>query len=290
MQHVPQYKEMTTASRQAAFMYLHGRCNEGELGHGALAESARLFSVSHRAMALFWREMNKKIDDEYLDAEDVLANTLFFENNRNNRGRRHLWDRNELRVAVSNIAMAKRTTFRNMSKAVNVPKSTLHHLMHKEGLFHRHTSALQPHLTDDELAESHVYRAVKNKRHVKMVMFLCAQARPRWDEHANEMWDGKIGIWPIGQYEPAERTSVNRPAGTPVYVSLAYQQYDSTKINRIWLTLMAVLNKIIEHHGGNNFRLPHLKKGVLDVAGQLPNSLTVTAAALEYLDGHNYSE
>jgi hypothetical protein len=50
-----------------------------------------------------------------------------------------------------------------------------------------------------------------------MVMFLCAQARPRWDEHANEMWDGKFGIWPIGEYEPAERMSVNRPAGTPVW-------------------------------------------------------------------------
>jgi hypothetical protein len=48
------------------------------------------------------------------------------------------------------------------------------------------------------------------------------------------------------------------------------------------------MNKIIEHHGGNNFRLPHLKKGALDVAGQLPNSLTVTTAtALEYLDGQN---
>jgi hypothetical protein len=71
------------------------------------------------------------------------------------------------------------------------------------------------------------------------------------------------------------------------YVHLAYQEYDSAKINRIGLTLMAVLNPIIEHHGGNDFRLPHLKKGVLDVAGQLPNSLTVTAAALEYLDGNN---
>ena len=39
-------------------------------------------------------------------------------------------------------------------------------------------------------------------------MFLCAQARPRWDNNANQMWDGKIGIWPIGEYVPAARTSV----------------------------------------------------------------------------------
>ncbi len=79
----------------------------------------------------------------------------------------------------------------------------------------------------------------------------------------------------------------NDESGIIQYVSLAYQEYNPAKINRIWLTLMAVLNLIIDHHGGNDFRLPHLKKGVLDVAGQLPNSLTVTAAALEYLDGHN---
>lgn len=151
------FKQMSTATRQGAFIYLHGRCKEGELERGAMAEAARLFSVTHKAMALFWREMNKKIEDSFLDVDDVIANTLFFENDRTNRGRRPLWDRNELRVAV----------------------------------------------------------------------------------------------------------------------------------NRIWLTLMAVLNLIIDHHGGNDFRLPHLKKGVLDVAGQLPNSLTVTAAALDYLDGNN---
>jgi hypothetical protein len=79
----------------------------------------------------------------------------------------------------------------------------------------------------------------------------------------------------------------NDESGIIQYVSLAYQEYDPAKINRIWLTLMAVLNLIIDHHGGNDFRLPHLKKGVLDVAGQLPDSLTVTAAALDYLDGNN---
>jgi hypothetical protein len=218
-----------------------------------------------------------------LDVDDVIAKTLFFENDRTNRGRRPLWDRNELRVAVSNVPMGQRTTFSNMSKALNFPKSTLHYLIHKEGLFHRHTSALQPHLTDkhklarfmyaldevypvpnpdgeyrfkniydrvdvdekwfyltkksesyilinpdnvnnennenDQLGESHVYMTVKDSSKIKMVMFLCAQARPRWDNNnANQMWDGKIGIWPIGEYIPAVRTSVNQPpAGTPVW-------------------------------------------------------------------------
>jgi hypothetical protein len=31
------------------------------------------------------------------------------------------------------------------------------------------------------------------------------------------IWDGKIGIRSIGNWAPAQRTSINRPAGTPVW-------------------------------------------------------------------------
>lgn len=48
-------------------------------------------------------------------------------------------------------------------------------------------------------------------------MFLCAQARPRWNPETNSWWDGKLGIWPIGHKKRAERNSVNRAAGTWVW-------------------------------------------------------------------------
>jgi hypothetical protein len=57
-------------------------------------------------------------------------------------------------------------------------------------------------------------RHVKHKNFILKVMFLCAQARPRYDHSAQRMWDGKLGIWPIGNYTIAQRNSVNRPAGT----------------------------------------------------------------------------
>ena len=47
---------------------------------------------------------------------------------------------------------------------------------------------------------------------------------------------------------------------------------------------MGVLNLFIEHHGGNDFRLPHLRKAALRREGQLPITLPVTEAPLEYLD------
>ncbi|ETN19672.1 hypothetical protein PPTG_04906 [Phytophthora nicotianae INRA-310] len=55
---------------------------------------------------------------------------------------------------------------------------------------------------------------VKNKNYIIKVMFLCAVTRPRWDATRLRIWDGKIGLWPFAVYEPAERASKNRPAGT----------------------------------------------------------------------------
>lgn len=57
-------------------------------------------------------------------------------------------------------------------------------------------------------------RAVKSKRFIAKVMFLAAVARPRYDHRTNNNFDGKIGIWPFVQDVPAQRNSVNRPAGT----------------------------------------------------------------------------
>ena len=34
---------------------------------------------------------------------------------------------------------------------------------------------------------------------------------------ANSWWDGKLGIWPIGEWEPGKRGSKNRPKGTLVW-------------------------------------------------------------------------
>lgn len=238
-------------------------------------------------------------------------------------------------------------------------------------------------------------RRCSHKKYITKVMFLCAQARPRFDPHRNSMWDGKLGIWPIGCYSPAQRSSTHRPAGTMVwtnesvtketyrryllekvvpaiiekwprhewnnrqiilriqqdgpnshipandaafgeglrkmgvqnkillftqpanspdlnindlgffralqsqyerffptnsediitYVQQAYAEFPKAKINRIWLTLMSVMNKIIEVHGDNNYKIPHLGKERLERLGELPESLPVTEQAKPYLEG-----
>ena len=45
-------------------------------------------------------------------------------------------------------------------------------------------------------------------------MFLVAVARPRFDIITNEMFDGKIGIFPFIYTDPAKRNSKNRVART----------------------------------------------------------------------------
>ena len=48
-------------------------------------------------------------------------------------------------------------------------------------------------------------------------MFLCAIACPCFNPSANSWWDGKLGIWPIGDWEPVKRASKNWPRGTLVW-------------------------------------------------------------------------
>ncbi len=45
-------------------------------------------------------------------------------------------------------------------------------------------------------------------------MFLCALARPRFDDNGNCTFDEKIGMWPFVEEVEAQRRSDNRPRGT----------------------------------------------------------------------------
>ena len=61
------------------------------------------------------------------------------------------------------------------------------------------------------------YRHVQHKSFLTKIMFLCAVARPRYDMNKNTWFDRKIGIWPIGKWELAKRSSKKRTMGMPVW-------------------------------------------------------------------------
>ena len=48
-------------------------------------------------------------------------------------------------------------------------------------------------------------------------MFLCAVVKPHFNPCSNSWWDGKLGIWPIGDWELVKQKLKNRPKGTLVW-------------------------------------------------------------------------
>ena len=78
-------------------------------------------------------------------------------------------------------------------------------------------------------------RSTQSKKYIGKIMFLCAVARPRYDYHKKNFFDGKIGIWPFVVEEAAKRTSKNRVKGTlemkPINVTKeVYSEYLENKV------------------------------------------------------------
>ncbi|ETV86579.1 hypothetical protein H257_01732 [Aphanomyces astaci] len=82
-----------------------------------------------------------------------------------------------------------------------------------EKWFNADKNVRKVYLTEGEEPEQ---QAWSSKRFIPKVTFLAAVARPRHDLERGINFDGKIGIWPFVQYQPAQRSSRNRPAGTLV--------------------------------------------------------------------------
>jgi hypothetical protein len=161
-----------------------------------------------------------------------------------------------LQEAIREIPIENRETQRKLAFSLGVSKCVVQQALKKE-IFRPHTNTIKPSLQDhhklaridfalsmrdeddrsvyqdmmdvihlDEkwfyidkktikvylgLDEEPPERSAPNGNALRKVMFLCAVARPR------PGFDGKIGIWPIGSFAPAQRGSRNRPAGTLVW-------------------------------------------------------------------------
>ena len=53
-----------------------------------------------------------------------------------------------------------------------------------------------------------------------------------------------------------------------------FEGYDVYKLNRIFLTLQMCMIEIMNHAGGNGYKIPHVNKERLEGLGQLPPRLT----------------
>lgn len=62
-------------------------------------------------------------------------------------------------------------------------------------------------------------------------------------------------------------------------VQQAWELYEPKQLAKIWLTHQAVMDCILDDHGGNDYELPHLGKDKHFHDGQLPASLMLSEGA-----------
>ena len=62
--------------------------------------------------------------------------------------------------------------------------------------------------------EDEPLRSCNSKNFIKKIMFLVAVARPRFDAQGNELFSGKIGVFPFVIKEAAKRSNITRSVGT----------------------------------------------------------------------------
>ena len=89
--------------------------------------------------------------------------------------------------------------------------------------------------------EEDPYITVQNKDHIEKIHFFFAVARPREDTRRGIMFDGKIGFWPFATESEAQRTTHNRPSGTPVWTS--YSVNERTFRNMVTKNLLPAIKK-----------------------------------------------
>ncbi|XP_015163525.1 uncharacterized protein [Solanum tuberosum] len=94
-----------------------------------------------------------------------------------------------------------------------------------------------------EEEESNPYRSCKSKTFITKVMFMAAVARPRFDVNGDELFSGKIGIFPFVVKEPAKRNSKNRTTGTIETKSILSVTKDITRACLIEKVLPAIRSK-----------------------------------------------
>ena len=81
---------------------------------------------------------------------------------------------------------------------------------------------------------------IKHKSHITKEMFLCTVARLCFNPSVNSWWDGKLGIWPIEDWEPAKWKLKNRSKETLVWKNktVTKEVYRELLISKLILAIL----------------------------------------------------
>ncbi|KAL4560955.1 hypothetical protein LXL04_033112 [Taraxacum kok-saghyz] len=245
-------KNTTLAERQAIYQFLLQKSIDGELKKGSISEVASIFSVSKRTISRIWHQAKIHVDQglpiDLSSNKPMAVGRKRVQINLSQVSEIPLRRRANIRSLAKSINVSKSTMDRRIKEGVIRP----HTNAIKPTLTHENKSArlelclskittqslLSPIPTFYDMfnvvhidekwfyiskpskryylvpGEDEPLRTCKSKRFITNVMFLAAVARPRFDSSGNEVFSGKIGIYPFTTLEPAKRSSKNRVVGT----------------------------------------------------------------------------
>ncbi|XP_023767508.1 uncharacterized protein LOC111916103 [Lactuca sativa] len=248
----PTKKNTTIAQRQAIFQSLLQESFDGRLKKGSVSEVASLFSVSKRTVSRIWHQGKNQVDHglpvDFSSNMPMVVGQKRVQINLNQVSEIPLRHRSNIRSLAKSLNVSKSTLHRRIKEGVlrphtNVIKPTLTHENRRARLEYclskiTLSSLFSPIPTFHDMfnvvhidekwfymskpskryylvpGDDEPLRTCKSKKFITKIMFLAAVARPRYDSSGNEVFSGKIGIYPFTTLEPAKRSSKNRVAGT----------------------------------------------------------------------------
>ena len=239
-------RELKDGERQKVVQMLlrHFNNRKNKLEHGAIGGIAIALKLHPRTVSRIWEQAKETFEKE----------SQFSAPSRKpkNCGRKKK-DYAENLKRIATVPLNRRSTIRSLAESISMPHTTLFDRL-KAGDLKRVSSAVKPVLTQENMVqrvkfcrtfvlssglfdpmynrihldekwfyltkasrtyylsndEDTPHRTCKSKRYIGKIMFLAAVARPR------PGFDGKLGIWPFATCVPVQRSSKNRPRGSPV--------------------------------------------------------------------------
>ena len=259
----PRNKDLTRNLRVQIVLMLQGLENDGSLQRGSITTIAKRFGVAYCTVHCLWKRAARTCTTGIINSPD-------FNSRKQNSRRPPIYLMEFVCEGVKDVLLRKQRTQWKLATLMGVLKTTVQHWI-VASTIRVHSNLLKPILTEEnklmrllmanhfrDPVDSSKYqdmcdwihldekwffqRCIKHKSHIAKVMFLCDVVRPHFNISVNSWWDGKLGIWPIGDWEPVQRGSKNRPKGTLVWKNKMVTKvvYRDLLINKL---ILAILDK-----------------------------------------------
>ncbi|CAI5736588.1 unnamed protein product [Hyaloperonospora brassicae] len=259
-------KNLTYDERRSMLDFLLERRVDGtsKLARHAVTDAATEFRVDRRTVSRLWKRAVQSFEngDEVCDVASRKVG---------HRGRRKRDWSAELK-RVKEIPLSQRGSIRALAMAVGIPKTTLYELLKEDGS--PCINSIKPSLTDknkldrlrycaDKVRLNGLFDDMHNVVHVNVkrfalsrdkktkIMFMAAVARPQWDLHKNECFDGKIGTWPFVREVTQVQEADVPPSPERTFVALEAVTKDDVQRMITELVIPAIRVKMPVHlmHG-----------------------------------------